>query len=126
MKTKIITTLVVLVSLLTVSGVSFAGDKGVNGLLFGAGSGALIGQAIGRNTEATLLGTAVGGVLGYIIGNERGKGGYAAVHPVRVTSRTVYRGEERHGRWHRPSHPLRTHRVYVERRYIVAPRGRCR
>lgn len=124
MKTKSITTLVVLVSLLLGSGVSFAGDRGVSGLLFGAGSGALIGQSIGRNTEATLLGTAVGGVLGYIIGNESDKGGYAVVQPVRVTSRTIYRGEERYGRWHRPFHPVR-HHIYVERRY-VAPRGRWR
>ncbi|MGV1097910.1 glycine zipper 2TM domain-containing protein [Thiovibrio sp. JS02] len=39
----------------------------------GAAGGAIIGQAIGRNTEATLLGTAIGGVLGYMIGNEHDK-----------------------------------------------------
>jgi surface antigen len=43
--------------------------------LLGAGSGALIGQAIGRDTEGTLLGAAVGSVLGYAIGNEMDKGG---------------------------------------------------
>jgi len=48
-------------------------DRGVNGLIIGAGGGALLGQAIGRSTEGTLIGTAVGGMLGYIIGNEQDK-----------------------------------------------------
>lgn len=52
-----------------------AQENGMNGLLLGAGSGALIGQAIGRNTEATLIGTAVGTMLGYIAGNEMDKNG---------------------------------------------------
>lgn len=52
-----------------------AQENGMNGLLLGAGSGALIGQAIGRNTEATLIGTAVGTMLGYIAGNEMDKTG---------------------------------------------------
>lgn len=53
-----------------------AQGKGVDGIFFGAGSGALIGQAIGRNTEATLIGTAVGTMLGYIVGNEMEKTDY--------------------------------------------------
>jgi len=46
-----------------------AGDRAVNGLLIGAGSGAIIGQVAGQNTESVLLGTAVGGAVGYAIGN---------------------------------------------------------
>lgn len=67
--------LIILVLALSMGSVSIssAGDRAVGGLYLGAGSGALIGQAIGRNTEATLLGTAIGGVLGYIIGNEQEK-----------------------------------------------------
>ena len=57
-----------------------AGENAVHGLLLGAGSGALVGQAIGRNTEATLLGTAVGGAFGFVIGNA---GGPTYAHPVR-------------------------------------------
>lgn len=45
-------------------------DAQTGGLL-GAGVGALAGQAIGRSTESTLIGTAVGGGAGYIIGAER-------------------------------------------------------
>jgi len=35
--------------------------------------GALVGQAIGHNTEATLIGAAVGTMLGYMVGNEMDK-----------------------------------------------------
>jgi hypothetical protein len=63
-----------------------AQDQGVNGLLMGAGGGALIGQAIGRDTEGTLIGTAVGGMLGFAVGNamdrERYGGGYGSVQPA--------------------------------------------
>lgn len=57
-----------------------AGDQGINGLLMGAGGGALVGQAIGRDTEGTLIGTAVGGVLGYMVGNEMEKDRYGTVY----------------------------------------------
>ncbi len=48
-------------------------NKGQQGVLGGAAGGALLGQAIGRDTEATLIGAAVGGLLGYVIGNEMDK-----------------------------------------------------
>ena len=47
--------------------------KGTQGAGIGAASGALLGQALGRNTEATLIGAAVGTMLGYIVGNEMDK-----------------------------------------------------
>jgi surface antigen len=47
--------------------------KGQQGAMGGAAGGALIGQAIGHNTEATLIGAAVGTLLGYIVGNEMDK-----------------------------------------------------
>ena len=43
------------------------------GALIGTGAGAGIGQAIGHNTESTLIGGAVGGGAGYMIGNESDK-----------------------------------------------------
>lgn len=43
------------------------------GALLGAGIGALAGQAIGGDTEATLIGVAIGTGAGYIIGNESDK-----------------------------------------------------
>lgn len=39
----------------------------------GAGIGAVLGQAIGRNTEATLLGAGIGAAIGGIAGNQVGK-----------------------------------------------------
>jgi hypothetical protein len=41
--------------------------------LAGAGIGALAGQAIGGNTESTLIGMAVGSGIGYVVGNEKDK-----------------------------------------------------
>jgi outer membrane lipoprotein SlyB len=40
----------------------------------GAGIGAIAGQAIGGDTEGTLLGAGIGALGGYIIGNEADKG----------------------------------------------------
>ena len=51
-----------------------ADGNGVNGLLLGAGGGALVGQAVARNTKGTLIGAAVGTVIGYALGNEMDKG----------------------------------------------------
>ena len=48
-------------------------NKGQQGALGGAAGGALLGQIIGHNTEATLIGLAAGGLLGYIVGNEMDK-----------------------------------------------------
>ncbi|MCK5341018.1 MAG: glycine zipper 2TM domain-containing protein [Desulfobulbaceae bacterium] len=50
----------------------------------GAAGGALLGQAIGRDTESTLIGTAVGGVLGYMVGNEIDKQYYTPVRTMRI------------------------------------------
>jgi surface antigen len=48
-------------------------NKGQTGAIGGAAAGALLGQAIGRNTEATIIGAAAGTLLGYIVGNEMDK-----------------------------------------------------
>ena len=39
------------------------------GAAIGAGAGALIGQAIGANTESTLIGLAAGTIIGALVGN---------------------------------------------------------
>ncbi len=64
---------------LTITAVGFAvactgcATSGKTGALIGAGIGALAGQALGGDTEATLIGAAVGTGIGYIIGNEKDK-----------------------------------------------------
>ena len=84
---KTLTTLILALALVVTSTLAQARQNGADGFFWGAGSGALIGQAIGRNTEATLIGTAVGGMLGYIVGNERDKNGFES----RVTYGTAPR-----------------------------------
>jgi surface antigen len=63
----------IILPILLVTMTSCATNKGQKGAGIGAASGAIIGQAIGRNTEATLIGAAVGTMLGYIVGNEMDK-----------------------------------------------------
>ena len=48
-------------------------NKGIKGLLLGAGGGAIAGQAIGRDTQSTLIGTTIGTLVGYMVGNEMDK-----------------------------------------------------
>ena len=50
----------------------------------GVAGGALIGHAIGRDTEAVLIGTAIGGVAGYMVGNEMDKKDAVHVRTYRV------------------------------------------
>ncbi|MDD5758364.1 MAG: glycine zipper family protein [Desulfobulbaceae bacterium] len=64
-----------------------AGSNGVNGTLLGAGSGALIGQALGRNTESTVVGTAVGAMIGYALDNGVARGPSYGYQPRMVVVR---------------------------------------
>jgi len=60
----------------SVSLISFTGcaTKTQSGAAIGAGTGALLGQAIGGNTGATILGAGVGAIAGAAIGqNEDNK-----------------------------------------------------
>ncbi len=70
MKTIQIITVFLSLSLLSSCMMANKGQMGATG---GAAGGALLGQAIGHDTESTLLGAAIGGVLGYVIGNEMDK-----------------------------------------------------
>jgi len=54
---------------MTLSGCCGTGYNTQKGAVIGAGIGALAGQAIGHDTESTLIGTAAGTLLGAITGN---------------------------------------------------------
>ncbi|MEA2115845.1 MAG: RT0821/Lpp0805 family surface protein [Thermodesulfobacteriota bacterium] len=69
---KTINILAILSILLLITSCSSV-NKGQMGAAGGAAGGALIGQAIGHDTESTLIGAAVGTMLGYIVGNEMDK-----------------------------------------------------
>jgi hypothetical protein len=64
---------IVVVAAISISMLGACATKGQTGALAGGGIGALAGQVIGGNTEATLIGAAVGAGVGYIIGNEKDK-----------------------------------------------------
>lgn len=95
--------IVIILSLICLAAVNAQADqyirvnKGIQGLLLGAGGGALAGQAIGRNTESTLIGTTLGTLIGYMVGNEMDKN---SIHNPNVgypsTHRPLYR-EQRSG-----------------------------
>lgn len=63
-------------------------SKGISGAGLGAAGGALIGQAIGHNTESTLIGAAVGTMAGYIVGNEMDKADQTQLNSVYETGQS--------------------------------------
>jgi hypothetical protein len=62
----------------------------------GAGLGAVAGQAIGRNTESTLLGAGIGTLLGAIMGNAVDQS-HAAAREAAVTNKRVVYYDDRGG-----------------------------
>lgn len=98
------------------------------GLVQGAVGGAVVGQIIGRDTRSTLLGSAVGGMLGLIIGNTQDNYRptasayrYAEARPS-YRPRPAYRDTElvyyEDDRWERHDN---YRPVYVERRRVFVP-----
>jgi len=70
------TTKVLFITLASISLMSFTGcaTKAQSGAAIGAGTGALLGQAIGGNTSSTIIGAGVGAIAGAAIGeNEDNK-----------------------------------------------------
>ena len=66
-----------MLALATVASLSGAGcTTAEKGAVIGAGGGALLGQAIGGDTESTVLGAAIGGLGGYLIGRSSDRDGY--------------------------------------------------
>jgi outer membrane lipoprotein SlyB len=60
------------------------------GAAIGAGLGTLMGQAIGGDTEATLLGAGIGTVVGAIAGNAIDQDYQAARDAAAINKRVVY------------------------------------
>ena len=99
-RTQMIITIVALVTLLMNN--AQASDKRVNGMIIGGGTGALVGQTIGRNAEATIIGATVGSVTGLLIGNfleRQHRPVYRPSHGTLYQKNYGYQGSERR---HRP------------------------
>ena len=60
------------------------------GAAIGAGVGALMGQAIGRDTEATLIGAGIGTLVGAIAGNAADQEHQAVRDAAMTNKRVVY------------------------------------
>ena len=60
------------------------------GAAIGAGIGALLGQAIGRDAEGTLLGAGIGTVVGAIAGNAVDQDYQAARDAAALNKRVIY------------------------------------
>jgi len=69
----IVTTLIVLIVSLVLTLVAGCESDAQTGAVMGSLAGAGIGQIAGRDTESTLIGAAVGGTAGYMLGNEGDK-----------------------------------------------------
>lgn len=71
--TSLVRTLLIAIAVLGTAATPGCRTAGQTGVVAGGGLGALMGQAIGGNTTATLIGAGVGAGVGYIIGNEMDK-----------------------------------------------------
>ena len=92
MKKIVMIHFLLLLMLLSVSCASVTADRynTQKGAAVGAGIGALLGQAIGRDTEATLLGAGIGTVIGAIAGNAVDQDHEAARDAALLNKRVIY------------------------------------
>jgi hypothetical protein len=73
MAKKLITTLTVIAIGLNLIIIAGCQNDAQTGAAVGTAAGAGIGQMAGGDTESTLIGAGVGGVIGYVVGNESDK-----------------------------------------------------
>jgi outer membrane lipoprotein SlyB len=92
MKKNILTIIILSVMFLSASCATVPQDRynTQKGAAIGAGIGALLGQAIGRDTEGTLLGAGIGTVVGAIAGNAVDQDYQAARDAAMLNKRVVY------------------------------------
>jgi hypothetical protein len=83
---------IVILSIFVISCAHYPPDRynTQRGALIGAGAGALLGQAIGRNTAGTLIGLAAGTILGGLVGNAMDQDYQAARDAVRSERPVIY------------------------------------
>lgn len=92
MKNYLFTLLSLAVMLLTTSCATVPEDRynTQKGAAIGAGLGALLGQAIGQDSESTLMGAGIGTVVGAVAGNAVDQDYQAARDAAALNKRVVY------------------------------------
>ncbi|KGO35364.1 MAG: glycine zipper domain-containing protein [Desulfoprunum sp.] len=110
---------VLFLSILALSSCGGQLTKGQAGAGIGAAGGAVVGQAIGKSTEATLIGMAVGTMLGYIVGNEMDKYDRQQLNNVYETGVSG-----RSSSWHNPDTGNRY--TVTPQPAVQGPSGTCR
>ncbi len=70
--TAITASILLVISLLGCAGRTHTEGKTRTGILIGSAGGAVLGQAIGGNTESTLIGAGIGALLGGLTGHQIG------------------------------------------------------
>lgn len=92
MKNNILSIIIISLIFLSISCATVPQDRynTQKGAAIGAGIGALLGQAIGRDTEGTLLGAGIGTVVGAIAGNAVDQDHQAARDAAMLNKRVVY------------------------------------
>lgn len=106
-----------------------ASNRQVGGLIIGGSTGAIVGNAVGKNVESTIIGATVGGVLGYAIGNEldRHHGSVNQHTDVVAHSKRHYKRSRSSFRDHNRHHNYKKYRQRDYPRYRHHPySGKCR
>lgn len=73
MRVGVFATALIVVAFLTAGGLASAQNVQKKSTVRGAGIGALLGQAIGHDTEGTLVGGVLGAGVGYVVGDKKEK-----------------------------------------------------
>lgn len=115
---KTVNVILISIALLTLLMVNAeASNKPIGGLIIGGSTGAIVGNAVGKNTESTLIGATVGGVLGYVIGNELDRQHRPVInHPQLATHSQKY-----HKRYQSSFRDNNRHHKYKKNRYRHYP-----
>ncbi|MDJ0624106.1 MAG: hypothetical protein QNJ17_14145 [Desulfocapsaceae bacterium] len=107
---KSIVAVTTLLTVLIATSQAYSDDRVLAGTLMGAGGGALLGQAIGGDTESTLLGTVIGGAIG-LTASSLHHGGYGS-------SSVHFKYNSYHPRpYHRVHKPYRYRDHYYRKHY---------
>lgn len=117
---KGLVTAVILIFSVSLIGCTHQLNKGQSGAGIGAAGGAVIGQAIGKSTEATLIGMGFGALIGYIVGNEMDKADRTQLNSVYETAPSGQTSS-----WHNPDSG-NSYKVTPEPAYYPTPQSPCR